>query len=123
MCNTMITKENVSFDWFGSEEDQHDSAPKSYPISKPHWVPVIINTSSYWYLFNTAISYTLQFEHFLCGYVQIKHIEHRNVVEVSSMIGFPLVMADSERDKPGIEPGPLGWHTSALTNELQEVRQ
>jgi hypothetical protein len=23
---------------------------------------------------------------------------------------------------PEIKPGPLGWHTSALTNELQEVR-
>ena len=37
------------------------------------------------------------------------------------MIGFPLVISVSERDMPGIEPGPLGWHTSALTNELQEV--
>ena len=41
----------------------------------------------------------------------------------SSMIGFPLVIALHERDMPGIEPGPLGWHTNALTNELQEVRQ
>ena len=40
----------------------------------------------------------------------------------SSMIRFPLVIAVSERDMPGIEPGPLGWHTSALTNKLQEVR-
>ena len=40
----------------------------------------------------------------------------------SSMIGFPLVIAVSERDMPGIKPGQLGWHTSALTNELQEVR-
>ena len=46
-----------------------------------------------------------------------------NMVGGSSMIGFPLVIAVSERDMPGIEPGPLGWHTSALTNELQEVRQ
>jgi hypothetical protein len=22
---------------------------------------------------------------------------------------------------PGIKPGPVGWHTSALTNEIQEV--
>ena len=29
--------------------------------------------------------------------------------------------ADSERDMPGIGPGPLGWYTSALTNELHEV--
>ena len=36
------------------------------------------------------------------------------------MIRFPLVIAVSERDMPGIETGPLGWHTSALTNELQE---
>ena len=41
------------------------------------------------------------------------------------MIGFPLVInviAVSERDMPGVEPGPLGWHTSSLTNELKEVR-
>ena len=37
------------------------------------------------------------------------------------MIGFPHVIADSEGDIPGIEPGPLGWHTSALTIELQET--
>ena len=35
-----------------------------------------------------------------------------------SMIRFPLVIAVSERDMPGFEPGPQGWHTSALTNEL-----
>ena len=43
------------------------------------------------------------------------------MVDGSSMIGFPLVIADSERDIPGIEPGPLGWYTSALTTGLQEV--
>ena len=36
------------------------------------------------------------------------------------MIGFPLVIAVSEKSMPGIKPGPLGWHTSALTKELQE---
>ena len=44
------------------------------------------------------------------------------MVDGSSMIGFPLVIAGSERDMPGIEPGPLGWQTSTLTTELQEVR-
>jgi hypothetical protein len=39
----------------------------------------------------------------------------------SSMIRFPLVIAVSERDMPEFEPRPLGWHPSALTNELQEV--
>jgi hypothetical protein len=34
------------------------------------------------------------------------------------MIGFPLVIAVSEQDMPGIEPGPIGWHTSY---KLQEV--
>ena len=38
------------------------------------------------------------------------------------MIGFPLVISIFERDMPGIEPGQLGWRTSTLTNELQEVR-
>ena len=37
------------------------------------------------------------------------------------MIGFPLVISVSERDMPGIEPGPLGWHTSTLTNEVQAL--
>ena len=38
----------------------------------------------------------------------------------SSMLGFPLVIAVSEQDMPGIEPGPLGWHTNALTTELHK---
>ena len=37
------------------------------------------------------------------------------------MIGFLLVIAVSEQDMPGIEPGPLGWHTNALINELIEI--
>ena len=45
------------------------------------------------------------------------------MVDGSSMISFPRVIADSERDMSEIEPGPLGWHTSALTTELQEVRR
>jgi hypothetical protein len=51
-----------------------------------------------------------------------KYVVHNNVVGGSSMVGFSLVIAVSERDMPEIEPGLLGWHTSALTNELQEVR-
>ena len=43
------------------------------------------------------------------------------MLDGSSMIGFPLVIADSERDMPGIEPGQLGWYISALTTGLQEV--
>ena len=31
----------------------------------------------------------------------------QSVVVGSSMIGFPLVIADSEQDMQGIEPGPL----------------
>ena len=50
-----------------------------------------------------------------------KHVVHKNMVVGSSMIGFPLEIAISEQDMPGIERGPLGWHTSALTNELQEI--
>ena len=52
-----------------------------------------------------------------------KHGIHKSVLGGRSMIEFPLVIADSKRDMPGIEPGPLGWHNSALTTELQEVRQ
>ena len=44
------------------------------------------------------------------------------MVVAAAWSGFPLVVAVSERDMAGIEPGPLGWHTSAITNELQEVR-
>jgi hypothetical protein len=50
-----------------------------------------------------------------------KHVVHENAVGGSSKISFPLAKAVSEWDMPGIEPGPLGWHTSALTNELEEV--
>ena len=52
-----------------------------------------------------------------------KHGVH--IVGDSSMIliRFPLVIAVSEQDLPGIQPGPLDLHTSALTNELQEERQ
>ena len=45
------------------------------------------------------------------------------MVDGSSMIRFPLVIAASERDIPGIEPGPQGWYTRALTTGLQEVKQ
>ena len=48
-----------------------------------------------------------------------EHVVHKSVVSGSSMIGFLLVIAVSAQDMPGIEPGPLGWQTSALTNELQ----
>ena len=51
-------------------------------------------------------------------------VVHENEVGGSSIIWvFPLVIADSERDMLGIEPGPLGCYTSALTTGLQEVRQ
>ena len=40
-------------------------------------------------------------------------VVQKNVVDGSSMIWFPHVIADSERGMPGIEPGPLGVHTSA----------
>jgi hypothetical protein len=36
---------------------------------------------------------------------------------------FPLVIADSEHDIPGIKTGPLSWYTSALTTGLQEVSE
>ena len=34
-----------------------------------------------------------------------EHVVHKNVVGGSSMIGFPLGIAVSEWDMPGIEPG------------------
>ena len=49
------------------------------------------------------------------------YVVHNNVLGGSSMIGLPLVIAVSERDMPGIEPGPLGWHISVLTNEIHQV--
>ena len=49
-----------------------------------------------------------------------KHVVDKVVVG-SSMIGFPLVIAVSERDLSGIKPGLLSCHSSALTNELPEV--
>jgi hypothetical protein len=55
------------------------------------------------------------------------------MIDGSSMIGFPHVKADSERDtrlahhwattnESWINPEPLGCHTSAPTTELQKVR-
>ena len=55
--------------------------------------------------------------------IDYKHVVHENLIGSSSIIWvFPLVIADSEQDMPGIEPGPLGWYTTALTTRLQEVR-
>ena len=50
-----------------------------------------------------------------------KQVVHEDVVGGSSMIGVHLVIAVSEQNMTGIEPGPLGWHTRALSNKLQEV--
>ena len=36
-----------------------------------------------------------------------KHLVDKSLVGGSSMIRFPLVIADSKRDMPGIEPGHL----------------
>ena len=58
-----------------------------------------------------------------CEPLSNKHLVHENVVGGSCMSRFPLVIAVSELEMPGIKPVPLGWHTSALTTELQEVRQ
>ena len=52
-----------------------------------------------------------------------KQVVHENVEDGSNMIGFPFVIADSEQDMPEIKSKPIGWHTSALTSELQEVRE
>ena len=49
------------------------------------------------------------------------YVVHSNMVDCISMIEFTLEIADSERNMPGLKPEPLGWHTSALTTELQEV--
>ena len=51
------------------------------------------------------------------------HVVHYNMVDGSSMIRYPLVIAVSEKDMPRIEPGPLGWYTSSIITGLQEVRQ
>ena len=53
-----------------------------------------------------------------------KNVAHENEVGISSLIGFPLVIADSEQDIPGIQPGtpdytpalsPLDWNWITLT--------
>ena len=49
----------------------------------------------------------------------VKHVVQENVVDGSSLTRFPLVIGDSEPDIPGIEPLPLGWHTSTPTTELK----
>ena len=45
------------------------------------------------------------------------------MVDCGSIIRFPLVIADSGQHMPEIKPGQLGWCTSALPTELQEVRE
>jgi hypothetical protein len=60
--------------------------------------------------------------HFLFVCLKNKQVVHKNMVDGNSMIGFLLVIADSEQDVLGIKPGPLVWPTSALTTLLQEVR-
>jgi hypothetical protein len=53
-----------------------------------------------------------------------KLVVHESVVDGSSMIRFPLVIAVSEQDMLGIKPGPLDLqHTSTLSTGLQDVRQ
>ena len=42
-----------------------------------------------------------------CDTDLMKHVIHKNVVGRSSMIRFPLVIAVSEHDMPGIKSGPL----------------
>ena len=49
-----------------------------------------------------------------------RHVVHIKVVDGSSIIRFPLVLADSEGEMPGMEPGPVGWYTSALTTEVRQ---
>ena len=49
-----------------------------------------------------------------------QHVVPENMVGGSSMIGFLLVIAVSEWDMSGFEPGPLGWNTRALTNEQSQ---
>ena len=52
---------------------------------------------------------------FLC--IGQMHVVHENMVDGSSVLRVsPLVIAVSERDMPGIEPGPLGWYTSQRPN-------
>ena len=40
----------------------------------------------------------------------------------SSIIRFPLVIAVSEWDMPGIEPGTLGWHNREMARTRIRVR-
>ena len=40
--------------------------------------------------------------------MDIMHVVLENMLGGNSKIGFPLVIANSERDIPGIEPGPGG---------------
>ena len=37
-----------------------------------------------------------------------KNVVHTNLIDGISMIGFPIVIADSDLDIPGIKPGLLG---------------
>jgi hypothetical protein len=56
-----------------------------------------------------------------------KHVVHENLIGGSSIIlGFPLVIADSERDMPGIQPwAPRLVHQRsehwATTSDIRKV--
>jgi hypothetical protein len=51
----------------------------------------------------------------------LHELVHNSVVGCSSMTGYPLAIADSNQEEPGMEPVPLDWHTSTQTTELQDV--
>ena len=61
-----------------------------------------------------------QYKIIICSELDLsnhKHVVHKNMENSSNMI------TDSERDMPGKNYGSLGWHTSGLTTELQQVMQ
>ena len=51
----------------------------------------------------------------------VKHVVHTTVVNGSSMIGFTIVIAESERDMPGIEPVPPGTRSSQLDTRREAI--
>ena len=48
--------------------------------------------------------------------IRLTKLVHRNMVSGSSMIGFPLIIADSKQDMPGFEPGPARLEHQRSTN-------
>ena len=84
-------------------------------MGSSHW-GVVVSINNYVLIMSDLFFIISFFRHLLDNVGELVDVKK---VGGSSMIGIALVIAVNKRDMPGIEPGVLVWHTSALTNKLQ----